>query len=1354
FFGSLYGGATAVPAYPPRLGRNQSRLQAIVRDARPSVVLTTAEIAAKSASLIEQVPELASAVFLATDNLPAGVEQDWRMPPLAPADLAFLQYTSGSTATPKGVMVSHGNLMHNQEMIRLAFGQSEESVVVGWLPLYHDMGLIGNILQPLYVGGSCVLMSPIAFLQRPMRWLAAITRYQGTTSGGPNFAYDLCVRKARPEDLAQLDLRSWRVAFNGAEPVRARTLDAFAEAFAASGFDRRAFYPCYGLAEATLFVSGGARDRPPHILPVQPSSIEDGRAIPSEEKPEPLGEARKLVGCGHAWLEQKILVVDPETTLPRAPREVGEIWVSGPSVAGGYWGNSEVTEKTFRATQPDHEGFFLRTGDLGFLAEGELFVIGRLKDLIIIRGRNLYPEDVEQAVEAASPSLRRGSTAAFSVDVDGEERLIVACELERGAGAASAEAATLIRQAISAEYGAQVYEVLFLSPSTIPKTSSGKIQRHACRQRYQAAQGLSIVARNRIGADGSIETLDREPAPTPAPGSSASAALIEEMLPLLAGLLRRPVAALDPQVPLLSYGLDSLSAVEVQHAIASRLEVAIDLGELLGGASLAELAQGVLAKLAERNESRRKVVEGAEERRPPSAPAGSAEPAEDRAGFPLSYGQEALWFLQRLDPAGAAYNIVAAVRVLAELDLPALREAFGRLVDRHEILKVSFAESETGPLQRVEPGRRFELSFEDASSWSAGQLAARLEEAAYRPFDLLTEPLLRVAIFGRSSGENLILLSVHHIVADLWSLGILVRELGALYREITAGSEDRLPRLPLRFADYVSWQRKRLAGPKGEELWRFWQSQLAGNLQPADLPTDRPRPPYQTFRGGARALSLPGELIEQAKRLGLARRSTLYATLLAAFAGLLHRYSGQEDLLIGSPTSGRDAAEFAGLMGYFVNPVVLRCDLGGTPSFARLLERVRDTTFAAFKHQEYPFPLLVERLQPQRDPSRSPIFQVMLSFQRSPLPQGGDLGAFALGEPGARIELAGWTVESLGLEHRVAQFDLELLAAETAAGLSLVLLFNADLYDGPTAARALSHLGALLRHALVHPERPLAELPILEESEHRELLAAGTGAAYPFSGTVIDHFLDQVRRAPGSPAVRDTDGELSYAELEARSARAARGLLAAGLSAEQPVVLWAERSADFLVAMLAIFRAGGAYLPVDPRQPARRLVQMLEQSGAPVVLTRRGLFADCRSAAERLPETARPQILAIEDLLTGSAEGVLPPPSPAAMAYVLYTSGSTGVPKGAMLEHRGMLNHIWGKIRDLDLGPSDRIAQNAAATFDISVWQFLAALVVGGRVLVISDEVAGAPAQLLAEVEQHGVTILETVPALLRAMLH
>ncbi len=485
FFGCLYAGVVAVPAYPPRRNQNVSRLEAILQDARPRVVLTTNLISSNIETKLAENEELTSLYYIATDIIPQEKSSFWQKPELNGDTLALLQYTSGSTGTPKGVMLAYDNIMHNLAMIADCFGHTTSSKGLIWLPLYHDMGLIGGILQPLFVGFPVVLMSPMHFLQKPLRWLQAISRYKATTSGGPNFAYDLCVNKAKPEQLANLDLSSWEVAFSGAEPIQAETLEKFNKKFARCGFNYNAFYPCYGMAETTLLAVGGVKNIKPVIRGVKKAELAQNLIVKSEISSK---ETQVLVGCGRPYrFGKKVIIVNPDSLTRCKKEKVGEIWVSGESIASGYWNRPIATEETFQAYLTDTgEGPFLRTGDLGFLHDGELFVTGRIKDLIIIRGRNYYPQDLELTVENSHFSLRQGCGAVFTIEIKAEERLVVVQEIERNylRNFNFKEIVGNIRQAVSAEHNLQIYDIVLLKTGSISKTTSGKIKRNACRELY------------------------------------------------------------------------------------------------------------------------------------------------------------------------------------------------------------------------------------------------------------------------------------------------------------------------------------------------------------------------------------------------------------------------------------------------------------------------------------------------------------------------------------------------------------------------------------------------------------------------------------------------------------------------------------------------------------------------------------------------------------------------------------------------------------------------------------------------------------------------------------------------------
>jgi acyl-CoA synthetase (AMP-forming)/AMP-acid ligase II len=483
FFGCLYAGAIAVPSYLPRANQTLTRLQAVVADSRAKIVLTTASILSKLELKLPHTPGLEKLRWLTTDNVDADWPGRWSAPALASNSIAFLQYTSGSTNTPRGVVLTHGNLLDNLDHIHRQFENTAESLGVIWLPPYHDMGLIGGVLEPLYIGHPVILMSPIAFLQRPLRWLQTIARFRATHSGGPNSAYDLCVRKTTAEQRAELDLSSWQIAFNGAEPIYAETLERFTQAFGPCGFRAESFYLCYGLAEATLLTSGKRRSKDLADLMIDGLSLGQNqvRTVDAESP-----EARRLVDCGEAVPGHEVAIIDPQTFIRCLPDQVGEIWISGPSVTAGYWYQPEQTEQTFHAyVARTGEGPFLRTGDLGFLRNGKLFVIGRIKDVIIIYGHNHYPQDIEGSVQQSHPILKPGCGAAFAVQVDGEPQLVIVQEVAHLVKSMDVdEIVRAINRAVAENHAVQVHKVVLVKPGSVPRTSSGKIQRYLCRERF------------------------------------------------------------------------------------------------------------------------------------------------------------------------------------------------------------------------------------------------------------------------------------------------------------------------------------------------------------------------------------------------------------------------------------------------------------------------------------------------------------------------------------------------------------------------------------------------------------------------------------------------------------------------------------------------------------------------------------------------------------------------------------------------------------------------------------------------------------------------------------------------------
>jgi amino acid adenylation domain-containing protein len=1339
FYGCLLAGAVAVPAYPPRPNRPMPRIRAIVADAQARIALTTTAVFSTLERRIADLPDLAAMTWRTTDDLPDAAAEAWRDPDADRDTLAFLQYTSGSTALPKGVMVTHGNLLHNESLIEAACGHTPETPCVSWLPLYHDLGLIGNMIQSLYVGTPCTLMAPVAFLQSPIRWLRAVSKYGGHTSGGPNFAYELCAAKTTPEQREGLDLSSWRVAFNGAEPVRQETLERFTQVFAPYGFRPEAFFPCYGLAETTLIVTGPAKELPHVHVPFRAEEMTRHRAVAAAG-----GEAgaREMVGCGRVLGDQEVAIVDPESRARCAADGVGEIWVSGPSIARGYWNRPEETAETFGAEIAGEGGRrYLRTGDLGFFHQGELYITGRRKDLIIIRGSNHYPQDVELTVERGHPALRPGGGAAFSVEVDGEERLVVVQEIQREQRRADlGEIAAAVRKAVADEHEVQLWALAVIKPGALPKTSSGKVQRRQTKADFLAgafAERGELVGEWREGEKGGGAAGGAEEVPA----ELATRADVERWLTVrLAGLAGVGSAEIAAGQAISDYGLDSLKAIELMHGIEERTGVSLPMESFFGGLTLAEVVDRVAAERL-------------------AAPADAQpvwerlwEETEEAGDHPLSDGQKALWFLWQLEPESAAYNLTAAVRAggLGAGTAPILAEAFQTLADRHPALRTSFGVGEDGePVQRVHPvGTPVDFRAEDASAWSEEVLAAQLDEEAHRPFDLQSGPLLRVRLFERSGEAPVLLVALHHIVGDFWSLAILARELGALI----VGTP--LPPLELRYSDAVRAQRRMLAGPEGERLLAWWQERLGGELPILDLPTDRPRPPVQTYRGGAVRFVLGAEESARLRDLGRAHQATLFMTLLAGFQALLGRWSGQTDLLVGAPSAGRGRARLAGLVGYFVNPVVLRGDLSGAPAFAGFLDRVRGSVLGAFEHQDYPFPALVEHLQPERDPSRSPIFQVMFALQSAPSLQadGKDqsLAAFAVGDETAKVKVGPLSLRHVALPQRIAQFDLTLSMGEIGdaaeARLAGTLDFNLDLFEPGTAARLAGSLQALLAAAAADPGRPLADLPLLSAADQRQILVEwntvepGLPTAPPLVPAL---FAAQAAEVPEAAAVVRGGAPTTYRELAARSAALAAHLRALGVGPEMLVALCAERSLDLMVGIAGVLQAGAAYVPIDPESPADRRSFLLADAGASILLTQRRLDLSW-------PEGV--QTVFLDDPAAGPGEIAPPAIHPESGACLIYTSGSTGEPKGVLLTHGNLAALVASFLASYAPGPGDAVLPLTSVASASFVGEVLPALASGAAVVLPDKGEMLDFTQLIGLIESAGVSILSTVPSMVAGL--
>ncbi|MEE8584658.1 MAG: condensation domain-containing protein, partial [Acidobacteriota bacterium] len=792
--------------------------------------------------------------------------------------------------------------------------------------------------------------------------------------------------------------------------------------------------------------------------------------------------------------------------------------------------------------------------------------------------------------------------------------------------------------------------------------------------------------------------------------------------------LRISASRLDPEQPLGAMGLDSLTALELKNSIEADLGIEMPLGDLLQSPSIAQLASRILPLL--------------EAGVPAAAPRQSGPPPDTSNGQPLSYGQRALWFLHRLAPDSPAYNIAGAVQIESELDVEALRRSLQALLERHGALRATFFEEADKPVQRSGPQ---ELHFQhlQASGWSEQQLQDRLAEEARRPFDLHKGPLLRTCLWSRSlpdSGrQHVLLLVVHHIAADFWSLGVFLQELGQLYQGFRSGRPRRLPPLPLEYPQYAAEQARMLSGKQGERLWAYWREKLSGRLPVLGLPQDRPRPPVQSFRGGSVPLRIGAAATRRIQELGRSHEATLFMTLLAAFQAWLHRYTLQDDILVGSPTGGRGRADLSGLVGYFVNPVALRADFSSDPPFSAFLNQVRLTVLEALSHQDFPFALLVERLQPNRDPSRSPLFQAMFVLQKARLFNQGGFASMALGEAGKPVQLGDLTLRSLPLEQQVAQFDLSLSMALDGESGELMgsMQYNCGLFRRSSAKRWAGHFQNLVEGAAARPQSRISELPLFSRAQRQQMLLEwnDSRSAYPRDDCLHRLVAGQARRSPAAvavvleePARPALPCQLSYGGLDARANRLGHCLQGLGVGTETAVGLAGRPALEMIVGLLGILKAGGAYVPLHLDNPRERQEFMLSEARTAALLTQDGLSGEdpqgpwrriCLDSCDQWDEIAR-----CPPTDPRSAAG------PENLAYVIFTSGSTGKPKGVAVAHRAVQRLVFN-TNYADLEPVDSLSQASNIAFDVSAFEIWGALTHGARLVLIPAQTKLSPLRLV-----------------------
>ncbi|HEX5752320.1 MAG TPA: amino acid adenylation domain-containing protein, partial [Archangium sp.] len=965
----------------------------------------------------------------------------------------------------------------------------------------------------------------------------------------------------------------------------------------------------------------------------------------------------------------------------------GELYIGGEGLAWGYLHRPELTAEKFVphpfATQPGERLY--RTGDVvRWLPEGSLEFVGRVDSQVKVRGFRIELGEVESAL-VGYPAVGE-AVVMVREDTPGDRRLVGYVVAREGQSLEVSELKSYLKDRMP-DY---MVPAALVKLDKLPLNPNGKVDRKALPVPDQAQTDQEYVApRN--------ETEER-------------------LAALWAEVLR--VSRVGIHDNFFDLGGHSLLATQVVVRVREAFQMELALRELFDAPTLAELAGRIDASRGTSPVSQ--------------TPAVKRVPRE--GNLPLSFAQQRLWFLEQLEPGKAFYNIPMLVRMEGQLDVVALERSFEELVQRHESLRTVFHEEQGQPVQVIAPEARLPLAVVDLRELPTGEREAEVRRQVRaevgRPFDLKRGPLLRPLLLRQDEQVHVLMLTMHHVISDGWSMGVLVREMAALYEAHVRGKPSPLPELPVQYADFSAWQREWLQGDVLARQLDYWRQQLTGAPQALTLPTDKPRPTVLTSRGASMTAQLPLELSKALQALGHEAGATPFMVLLAAFQVLMSRYSGQDDISVGSPIAGRGRSEVEGLIGFFVNTLVLRSRLSPQQSFRELLAQVKETTLGAYAHQDVPFEKLVEELKPERDQSRTPLFQVMFGLQNAPMPE---------------LKLPGLKLQAIEPESQTSKFDLTMSAGETPAGFSLWLEYNTDLYEASTARRMLEQMQVLLEGIAAAPDRKLRELPLLSGAERQQVLVDWnqTHTDFPRQPSIHQLFEQRVLRHPQAIALEFGETQLSYGELDSRANQLAHLLASKGVRSGELVGICVERSADLVVGLLGILKAGAAYVPLDPAYPQQRLAFMLEDTQARVVVAQRHL-------AQALPLGDRSLICLDEDQqLIGqqSTQQLVRSVDSMQAAYVIYTSGSTGKPKGVCVPHQAVVRLV-RNTNFIELMETDRVGQASNASFDAATFELWGALLNGARVVGVPKEIALDARALGEHLERTRINVLFVTTAL------
>lgn len=1150
FFGCLYAGMIALPIYPPTNFKLKEKLKLIIDDANPSLILTNIE-------LQDHLVQILNLEQICTDNLgerleflPCGIDEN---------SLAYLQYTSGSTSEPKGVKITHRNLIDNVKLLANIFFEIKNSV--SWLPPYHDMGLVTGIILPLSLGIPARLLSPGHFLKNPIDWLKIISKFDRVYSVAPNFAYGYCAEKITSEQKKSLNLEQWLLACNGAEPVRMSTIEHFYYEFAECGFKKEVFCPCYGLAEATLLVSLNNEFNKFPALDISIEALKLNQIVFDYKE-----ETTKIINVGKMYQLTKI--VDTHTFEELPDNQIGEIWVSGKSVSEGYWNKEEESAEIFKAhiVGDTSKINYLRTGDLGFINHHNLYVTGRIKDLIILNGKNYYPQDLELIAEQSHPLLRKNCLVAFAVEKNNAENFALVCETEKITNENEwASLVAAICTSLFEEFSIAPQTIAFIPAKHLPKTTSGKVQRQITKQALYSG-GLKT---NYIFEQKDHKVNEEE-------NSQAlyfkKHELVSWILNWINNNISRSNLVINKDTSFAEYGFDSIALANFISDFNLHSGLLIDSLIVINYPTPAKLAEFVVKN----TENLPKLVQ--------------IKPV-DSEQIQLSYVQQRLLFLQNLNINAPILNIGAAFKITGSIDIKKFKKICKIIVDRHEILRTIITEKDKKARPELMRKLPQVLKVINASNFNIPELKKVFIEETLKPYNLQKEPLFRLNLYKISDTEAYFLITAHHIIVDSWSLMLFVKELLTKYEDETAG----LPILQIQYYDFANWQVNKLKEYNVASVLDFWTQYLKNVPLKLNLPIDS-----SAGKKCLEATKYYNFILEEkigdaisgfCKEEGI----TPFILFFTAFQILLTHYSNQKDFLIGVPVNGRINPETKNLIGLFVKPLPIRVRVNNGQNLSGLLHHNQKMLNQCYRFQEIPREQLAKRLNVNGNVFANPLFQVTFIMQNTnPEEVKGDLIDSSLF----------WS------ESGLFPYDLTLEIIPRKKGnkeiFEIILKYDKNLFNHLTIAKMEEHYECLIHNLIKNPAKPALLIPFITKEEKNKLLFEWnrTEVEYPSEKTLHGLFEEQVEKSPNIVAIDANNELITYQELNDKANQLAHYLLENVIHEEEIVGILQQRNIDLVISILAVLKVGGAFLLINPEFSQDQINQLKRQTKIKSVLTK------------------------------------------------------------------------------------------------------------------------------------------------------